>query len=241
MSDITGRIHSYESFGAVDGPGIRFVVFLQGCLLRCLYCHNPDTWKCGTGDIVSADELVENILTYRNFIAHGGVTLTGGEPLLQAEFCEAVIDKCHNNNLHVAIDTCGAVPLSQSGNAIIKADLILLDIKDIDTKDCKKLTGMGNENAFATLDFCEQNSKDVWIRHVLLPQYTLKENKLHQLGEFLSRYKCIKKVELLPYHTLGAYKWEQLGIKSELEGIEQPEQAEIEKAKGILLSYGLIL
>lgn len=239
MAEIKGRVHSYESFGAVDGPGIRFVVFLQGCLLRCLYCHNPDTWECGKGDIVTPDELVENILKYKNFISHGGITLSGGEPLLQAQFCEAVIDKCHENNFHVAIDTSGAVPLSQSGNAILKADLILLDIKDIDNEDCKKLTGMGNENALATLDFCEKNNKDVWIRQVLLPQYTLSEEKMHRLGKYLQNYKCVKKVELLPYHTLGLYKWEQLGLESKLIGIDPPTQSEIEKVKSILKSYSL--
>lgn len=241
MSDVFGKIHSYESFGAVDGPGVRFVVFLQGCLLRCLYCHNPDTWECEKGKVVSANELVQTIIQYKNFISEGGVTLSGGEPLLQAEFCEEIIDKCHENNLHIAIDTCGAVALSKSHNAISKADLILLDIKDIDNEDCKKLTSLGNENAIATLNFCEENNKNVWIRHVLVPKYTLSDDKLQRLGLFLKDFKCIKKVELLPYHTLGLYKWEGLNLKSQLEGIESPSETEIGKAKEILLSYGLPL
>ena len=241
MADIFGRIHSYESFGAVDGPGVRFVVFLQGCLLRCLYCHNPDTLDCNKGELVSSDQLMAKILSYKSFISDGGVTLSGGEPLLQPEFCEEIIDKCHENNLHITIDTSGAVPLSSAKNAMLKADLILLDIKDIESKDCKTLTGLGNENALATLNFCEKNNKNVWIRHVLVPGYTMIDEKLHALGKHLKSFCCIKKVELLPYHKLGLFKWEQLGLKSKLEGIEPPPENDIKKAKEILLSYGLKL
>jgi pyruvate formate lyase activating enzyme len=238
MRDVKGRIHSTESFGAVDGPGIRFVAFLQGCRLRCLYCHNPDTWECHGGMEVSSLELVQKILQYKNFIEKGGVTLSGGEPLLQPEFCEAVIDGCHENGLHVAIDTAGAVPLEASKVAIEKADLIILDIKDIDDEDCIKLTGFSNAETLKTLDFCEKIGKAVWIRQVLLPGYTLKEDKLHRLGKFLKPYKCVKKVELLPYHKMGLYKWEQLGIKSQIKDIEPPGEEEVKKAKEILLEYG---
>ncbi len=241
MTDIEGRIHSFESFGAVDGPGIRFVVFFQGCLLRCLYCHNPDTWECSKGEVIFAQKLVDTIYSYRNFISSGGVTLSGGEPLMQPEFCEAVIDGCHEKKLHVAIDTCGAVPLEISSNSILKADLILLDIKDIDDEDCRVLTGLGNENTLKTLEFCEENNKDVWIRQVLIPGYTLSEEKMHRLGQYLKDFKCIKKVELLPYHTLGLYKWKELGIKSQLENVEPPTNEDVQKAKEILLYYGLNL
>ena len=168
------------------------------------------------------DALIEKILSYKSFIYKGGVTLSGGEPLLQSEFCEEIIEKCHENGLHVAIDTCGAVPLEKSKNAILKSDLILLDIKDIDDNDCKTLTGKGNLNAIETLDFCEHNNKSVWIRHVLLPEYTLNFDKLKQLGAFLKNYKCIERVELLPYHTMGLDKWHQLGIKSRIEDIQPP-------------------
>jgi len=238
MAEIFGKIHSYESFGAVDGPGVRFVVFLQGCLLRCLYCHNPDTWECGKGKEISSTELIEKILSYKSFIS-GGVTLSGGEPLLQADFCEDVIDKCHENNLHIAIDTSGSVSLEKSQKAILKADLILLDIKDIDDYDCHILTGQGNKNTFATLDFCEKNKKSVWIRQVLLPNYTLDGSKLHRLGKFLKKYNCVEKVELLPYHKMGLYKWNELQIPNALDKIEPPTSDEVENAKNILREYGL--
>lgn len=239
MGGKIGRIHSFESFGAVDGPGIRYVVFLQGCLLRCLYCHNPDTWECAGGIEISSDALIEKILSYKSFIYKGGVTLSGGEPLLQSEFCEEIIEKCHENGLHVAIDTCGAVPLEKSKNAILKSDLILLDIKDIDDNDCKTLTGQGNLNAIETLDFCEHNNKSVWIRHVLLPEYTLNFDKLKQLGAFLKNYKCIERVELLPYHTMGLDKWHQLGIKSRIEDIQPPTDEEITCSRETLQEFGL--
>lgn len=241
MADVFGKIHSYESFGAVDGPGVRFVVFLQGCLLRCLYCHNPDTWECNDGKTISADELMKTILQYKNFIMKGGVTLSGGEPLLQAEFCERVIEKCHENDLHVSIDTSGAVPLSKTKNVILKADLILIDIKDIDNEDCKTLTGIGNENTLETLEFCEKNGKDVWVRQVLLPEYTLTVEKMHKLGQYLKDLKCVKKIELLPYHTLGLFKWEELGLNSQLKGIVPPLEDDVNNAKNILLSYDLKL
>ncbi|MEG0614311.1 MAG: pyruvate formate-lyase-activating protein [Oscillospiraceae bacterium] len=238
---VSGKIHSTESFGAVDGPGVRFVVFMQGCPLRCLFCHNPDTWDTEKGEIVTSDELVKKICSYKSFIAKGGVTLSGGEPLLQPEFCKAIIDGCHENSLHVAIDTSGAIPLENSANAIEAADMLLLDIKDIDDDGCKILTGKSNANAFATLDFCEKIGRDVWIRQVLLPNYTLSDEKLHRLGEFLKPYKCVKKVELLPYHTMGLYKWKELGIKSKLDGIEPPSDFDVENARKILLEYGLTL
>lgn len=241
MPDVIGRIHSTESFGAVDGPGIRFVVFLQGCPLRCLYCHNPDTWSCSEGKQISANDLVQSILSYKNFIQNGGVTLSGGEPLMQPEFCLAVIKGCQAQGLHVAVDTSGAIPLEKSAKALEAADLILLDIKDVDPEDCRRLTGFSNENTNATLDYCEKIGKEVWIRYVLLPEYTLTDEKLHRLGAFLKPYRCIKKVELLPYHKMGLYKWETLKIPSKIAHIEPPSAKEVSHAKEILVSYGLPL
>lgn len=228
-----GYIHSYESFGAVDGPGIRFVVFLSGCPLQCLYCHNPDTWVQNTKNKITADELIAKVLPYKNFISSGGVTISGGEPLLQAEFCEEFILKCKKNNLHTAIDTSGAISLDISKKAIELADLILLDVKDIDEEDCIKLTGKSNKNTFATLEYCEQIKKPVWIRHVLLPQYTLKRDKLERLAEYLKGFSCIEKIELLPYHVMGKYKWEELCMPYALDGIEPPTNEEVAEAKAI--------
>lgn len=241
MSETVGFIHSFESFGAVDGPGLRFVVFLQGCKLRCLYCHNPDTWDTNSGKEMTATELISIIKTYKSFIQNGGVTISGGEPLLQPEFCIELTEKCHENGFHVAIDTAGSVSLSQSQKAIEKADMLLLDIKDIDSNDCKALTGHSNKNAMATLDFCESLNKDVWIRHVLVPDYTLDDKKLHRLGNFLKNYKCIKKVELLPYHNMGLYKWEVIGVKNKLENTPVPTDDKIKMASNILKKYNLPL
>lgn len=239
LQDVVGWLHSTESFGAVDGPGVRFVAFLQGCPLRCLFCHNPDTWDANGGKIVTASELVKDICSYKSFIKKGGVTLSGGEPLLQADFCEAVTILCHEQGFHVALDTAGCVPLAVSHQAISAADLLLLDIKDIDSADCLTLSGQSNANALATLNFCEEIRKPVWLRHVLLPEYTLYAEKLHRLGEYIARYSCIEKVELLPFHTMGLFKWESMGLTSKLIGIEPPTEREIAAAKATLIAAGV--
>ena len=171
--EVTGRIHSIESFGSVDGPGIRYVLFLQGCPLKCLYCHNPDTWAFDDGKIVTAGEIVDDIATYRNFIEKGGVTISGGEPLLQQEFCAEVLDGCHELGLHTALDTSGIMPVEMVQDVLDKADLILLDIKSIDETMCETITGASNRNALATLRYREERGMDVWIRHVVVPGYTL--------------------------------------------------------------------
>lgn len=230
-------MHSFESFGAVDGPGIRTVVFLQGCNLRCKYCHNPDTWNMTDATIITAEDLVNKIMEYYNFIKNGGVTISGGEPLLQADFCQSVAMLCHSHGLHVAIDTSGNVDLEISRKAILEADMIMLDIKDIDDDDCILLTGKSNKNTIKTLDFCESIGKEVWIRHVLVPQYTLFADKLERLGRFLSNYSCIKMVELLPYHTMGIYKWEELNIDYQLKDVQTPSDIQINDAVSILKKY----
>ena len=179
----TGYLHSLESFGAVDGPGIRFVVFLSGCPLRCLYCHNPDTWEQKQTLRMTPPQVMEKIRSERSFLLRGGVTLSGGEPLMQPAFCEELLTLCRQEGFHTAIDTSGSIPLTQSRHAIDLADMLLLDIKDIDPEDCRMLTGKTNENALATLDHCEQTGKEVWIRHVLVPGYTLNPDKLRRLAE----------------------------------------------------------
>ena len=226
----TGYLHSLESFGAVDGPGIRFVVFLSGCLLRCLYCHNPDTWEQKQTLSMTPLQVMEKIRSERSFLCRGGVTLSGGEPLMQPGFCEELLTLCRQEGFHTAIDTSGAIPLEQSRRAIDLADMLLLDIKDIDPADCRTLTGKTNENALATLDHCERTGKPVWIRHVLVPGYTLIPAKLERLAEKLSGYRCVKRVELLPYHTMGLYKWEALGLTCKLADTPAPTDAEIAMA-----------
>lgn len=239
MSETIGYVHSLESFGAVDGPGLRFVVFLQGCRLRCLFCHNPDTWSETGGKEMTSSELITIIRSYRNFIQHGGVTISGGEPLLQPDFCYELTQACHKEKFHVAIDTAGSVPVFKCKKAVDEADMLLLDIKELNNDDCRALTGETNENELKMLDYCEETGKDVWIRHVLVPEYTLNEDKLHKLGEYISKYKCVKKVELLPYHTMGLYKWETLNMKNKLEqqGINPPSDEEVRKANDIIKSY----
>ena len=236
---MTGRIHSYESFGAVDGPGIRFVVFMQGCLLRCLYCHNPDSWDCSGGELIDAQQLLQKILAYKNFIKKGGVTFSGGEPLLQADFVAHMTALLQQHGLHVAIDTSGAVPLQRCKPAVNAADLLLLDIKALDPDLCVTLTGRDNRQALQMLDFRQQQNKPVWIRHVVVPGYTLDVDRLQQLAAFLKSYSCIERVELLPFHKMGEYKWKQLRLPYTLEAVQPPEEADLRQAKELFKSYGL--
>jgi len=227
----SGMIHSFESFGAVDGPGIRFIIFMAGCPLRCLFCHNADTWNINNGKSYTTEEVINKILTYKSFIDKGGVTISGGEPLLQSDFCEELILECKKHGLHTAIDTSGAIELKKSRNAIEASDMLLLDIKEIDENDCISLTGQSNKNTFETLEFCEKIKKPVWIRHVLIPRYTLNPDKLTRLSEYLKKFSCIERVDILPYHTMGKYKWDEIGVPYRLEGIPAPSENEINMAK----------
>ncbi len=237
---VTGRVHSIESFGTLDGPGIRYVLFLQGCPLRCLYCHNPDARSLEAGKTMTAGDVLADILTYRPFIRRGGVTLSGGEPLLQPAFAREVLAGCRENRLHCAIDTSGAIPLSDARPALDLADLVLLDIKAIDDRLCETLTGASNRNPLATLEYCEAVGKPVWIRHVLVPGYTLDDAQLQRLADHLLRFSCIRKVELLPFHKMGEYKWEALRCPYLLADTPVPTEAEVTRAKAIFRSRGLL-
>lgn len=239
MGKTIGYVHSVESFGAVDGPGVRFVVFMQGCPLRCLFCHNPDTWNKFEGTRTTADEMFEQIIQYKNFISNGGVTISGGEPLMQVDFVTDLLTLCKGAGLHTAIDTSGAIPLELAKPAIETADMLLLDIKDIDKADCLKLTGQSNGNAMAILNHCDYLEKDVWIRHVLIPDYTLKDEKLERLAKVLAWYHCIKKIELIPFHKMGEYKWEYIDTPYQLGHIEAATPEEVEHAKEIMRKYEL--
>ena len=228
-----GRIHSFESFGTLDGPGIRYVIFLQGCPLRCKFCHNPDTWDISSGKEMSVDEILPKITSCRSFLRTGGVTLSGGEPLLQKEFSLSLLQACKEAGFHTALDTAGSLPLSHSRSVIDAADMLLLDIKSLDSGICKNLTGKDNTCTLETLDYCESVSKKIWIRHVLVPNYTLNLEHLAVLAEYLSKYKCIERVELLPYHKMGAHKWQQLNLPDPLESIRPPAPFETEQAKDL--------
>lgn len=228
--NITGRIHSFESFGTLDGPGIRFVVFLQGCPLRCKYCHNPDSWNAEGGRIMTVSEIVEKIESCRSYIHSGGVTISGGEPLMQADFTRALLEACRKSGFHTALDTAGSLPLDRTAATIESADLVLLDIKALSPELCRRLTGSGNKNELATLNYCEKRGKPVWIRHVLVPGWTLDRGKLKKLALFLRSYHCVEKVELLPFHRMAEFKWKALGFPNPFENVREPSADEYKKA-----------
>lgn len=231
--EMRGRIHSYESFGTLDGPGIRFVVFLQGCPLRCRYCHNPDTWNPNRGEEVSVSDVVRKVESLRNFIRSGGVTLSGGEPLLQPEFSLALLNEFRRRGIHSALDTAGSMPLEASRPVVDAADLLLLDVKALDSALCRRLVGSDNSNELAVLEHCEKTGKDVWIRHVLVPGWTLVDSRLRDLAEYLKRFQCVKRIDLLPYRRLGIEKWRKLGLPELLRDVREPTRAECEAAERI--------
>ncbi|MDD2649245.1 MAG: pyruvate formate-lyase-activating protein [Eubacteriales bacterium] len=234
-----GYIHSYETFGAVDGPGIRFIVFMQGCRLRCRYCHNPDTWEFKKGSPVSAAEVLSRILEYRSYIKRGGVTISGGEPLEQHDFVLELLRLLHEYGLHTAIDTAGSLPLGKTHDIIETADMLLLDIKELDARDAIALTGMSSRNTLDTLDYTRDIGKPVWIRHVLVPNVTMISEKLERLADYLRRYPNIERVDLLPFHKMGEYKWEGCGTPYTLKNTKAPSADELERAKQIFKKAGL--
>ena len=235
---VVGAIHSFDSFGAVDGPGIRFVIFFQGCPLRCRFCHNPDTWDQSAGKLYTPEEIVSEILPYRPFLRLGGVTLSGGEPLYQPEFAAALLAQLKAEGFHTALDTSGGVPLRACQAAVDMADLLLLDIKALDPAVCQNLTGRDNRNALAILNHCRTTGKPVWIRHVLVPGYTLDPDQLRRLAVFLQDFSCVERVELLPFHQMGAYKWKELGLDYTLEDAPVPSSGQVEAAKAIFHEAG---
>ncbi len=239
MHNVLGRIHSVESFGTLDGPGIRYVLFLQGCPMRCLYCHNPDSWHVERGQEIGSVDVVNDIIRYKSFIASGGVTLSGGEPLMQPEFAASILEGCHEHGLHTALDTSGAVSLLACRPAVELADLVLLDIKAAEDSLFRQITGRSMDNTLDLLDACQRMHKPVWIRHVLVPGLTLDNAQLHQLGQLLKPYTCIERVELLPFHKMGEYKWEALGETYTLETTQPPEPEQVEHARELLRGFGL--
>lgn len=235
-----GNIHSLESFGTVDGPGIRFVVFMQGCPLRCLFCHNPDTWNINQNAKyqLSPEQLFDEVIRYKSFIKRGGVTVTGGEPLVQAQFVTDFFRLCEKNNIHTALDTSGAIFNDDTCNTIRNSKLVLLDIKSLDNNMSIKLTGQSNENTLKTLEFIEAEKIPVWIRHVVVPQYTDDDILLRNLAKYLSNYKMIQRIEILPYHTLGVYKYKQLNIPYRLDGVSALSINRANEIRKMFGSYG---
>ncbi len=236
-----GYVHSIESFGSSDGPGVRFIVFLTGCTLRCRYCHNPDTWEMSKGTLTEADELIKKSLRYKNYWGeNGGITISGGEPLLQPDFLIDILKKAHDNGINTAIDTAGApfhTSLSdEKFEEIMKyTDTVLLDIKHIDEDEHVKLTGSTGVNIKEMAERLSDMNKPVWIRYVLVPGINDSEEYLLRLRDFLSKLKNIQKIDVLPYHTLGVFKWEQLGLKYTLDGVNPPDGAMVDKVRNILM------
>ncbi|MEY3255521.1 MAG: pyruvate formate lyase-activating protein [Cyanobacteriota bacterium] len=240
-SQIWGRIHSLETCGTVDGPGIRFVIFTQGCLLRCLYCHNPDTRDIKTGKEITVGELVTEIEKYRSYMEFtgGGVTISGGEPLLQPEFVREVFRQCQELNIHTALDTSGFPDLTTSKSVLEFVDLVLLDIKSFDPNIYLHVAGVSIEPTLRFAEYLQEINKPTWIRFVLVPYLTDGDENVRQLAEFVSKLTNVEKVEILPFHKLGEYKWHELGYHYELGNTIPPSLEEIEKVKDIFSCYGV--
>ena len=236
-----GRVHSIESFGSVDGPGVRFIVFLKGCHMRCQFCHNPDTWDINGGEIKTADELLSQALRYKSYWKKGGgITVSGGEPLLQIDFLIEFFTKAKAKGIHVTLDTSGnpftrEEPFFSKFNELMKVtDLVMLDIKQIDEADHKILTGWSNSNILDMARYLSEINKPVWIRHVLVPGGSDNDEQLIKLDKFIKTLKNIDRVEVLPYHSLGAFKWEELGIDYPLKDILPPTKDRIDNANKLL-------
>ena len=239
--NMNGFIHSTESFGSVDGPGVRFVIFVAGCPMRCQFCHNPDTWNMQVGEQKSADELLAQALRYRSYWKDGGgITVSGGEPLLQMDFMIELFQKAKEKGINTTIDTSGAPftreePFFGKFNELMKyTDLLLVDIKHIDDEQHKLLTGQTNKNILDMARYLSEIGKPVWIRHVLVPEKSDKDEYLKELYKFIKTLDNVEKVEVLPYHTFGEYKWKELGYDYPLAGIEPPTKERIKNANEIL-------
>lgn len=241
MSDIKGRIHSVESFGSVDGPGVRYIFFLQGCHMRCKYCHNPETWSMTGGELVTPQEAFDKAYRYHNYWKDkGGITVSGGEALIQIDFVTELFKIAKKNGVHTTLDTSGnpftmEEPFISKFNELMEVtDLFLLDIKHIDDEKHKELTGWTNSNIIQLAKYLSDNNKDMWIRHVLVPTITDDEESLKKLSAFVKTLKTVKRFEVLPYHTLGVFKYENLGVEYALKDILPPTREEIQRANDIL-------
>lgn len=240
-----GYVHSIETFGSVDGPGIRFVVFMQGCRLRCAFCHNPDTWNIGGGTPYTAQELIDQAVDYQAYWGdEGGITVSGGEPLLQIDFILELFKLAKEKGIHTAIDSCGGPftredPFFSVYDELMQyTDLVLMDIKHINNEFHKKYTMAENTNILEMARDLAERDIPMWIRHVLVPEHSDFDEDLEALSDFIqSLGSAVKNVEVLPYHKLGVYKYKELGIPYRLEGIEPPTKDRVENANRILKTY----
>lgn len=239
---MSGRIHSLESFGTVDGPGVRYVVFLQGCPMRCAYCHNPDTWDTNGGTIMEAADIIEQYERNVGFYKDGGITVTGGEPLLQVDFLLELFTLAKQKGIHTCIDTSGIVYKSENKDLIGKldklmelTDLVMLDIKHIDSQKHRELTAQPNEGILAFAEYLSDRGIDIWIRHVVVPTITDDDTYLYQLGYFIGGLKTLRALDVLPYHTMGEVKYQKLGMEYKLKGIPAMDKEKVIDKKEVIL------
>ena len=237
---MTGYIHSKESFGTVDGPGIRYVLFMQGCPMRCLYCHNPDTWEVNAGTLTTTDEILDEYKKNRSFYTNGGITVTGGEPLVQIDFVTELFQKAKAEGIHTCIDTSGITfnpNKTEKFDELVKyTDLVMLDIKHIDSEKHNALTGHGNENILAFAKYLEKKNVPLWVRHIIVEGITDHPEDLVKLGEFIGTLGNLKALDVLPYHTMGVSKYEEMGINYPLKELKALPLSEAVKAKEFILS-----
>lgn len=237
-----GYVHSIESCGTVDGPGLRYVIFLQGCPMRCLYCHNPDTWTPNTGDTMTVDEVLEGFYSNIPFYRHGGVTVTGGEPMMQMDFLIELFEKLHKDNIHTCIDSSGImfqpdnpVFMEKLDRLLAVTDLIMLDIKHINEAEHKKLTSHSNKRILAFARYLDEKQIPIWIRHVVVPGITLYRDYLEELGRFIGSLNNVKALDVLPYHSMGKVKYDNLGMDYPLKDTKDATKEEAVAAKNIIL------
>lgn len=237
-----GRIHSLESFGTVDGPGVRYVVFVQGCPMRCKYCHNPDTWEFNAGTLMDPDYIIEQYERNKGFYNGGGITVTGGEPLMQIDFLIELFEKAKKKGIHTCIDTSGIAFNPQNADLLAKfdklmplTDLVMLDIKHIDPEKHFELCKQHNENILAFCSYLNEKKVDMWIRHVVVPGITDEDEYLYKLGYFIGQFTNLRALDVLPYHTMGEKKYENLGIEYPLKGVPaMSKEVVVEKKKVII-------
>lgn len=237
-----GRIHSLESFGTVDGPGVRFVVFVQGCPMRCLYCHNPDTWEMNTGTLMEPSYIIEQYERNSSFYKGGGLTVTGGEPLMQVDFLIDLFTLAKEKNIHTCIDSSGiafnpdnAPFMAKMDHLMELTDLVMLDIKHIDPAKHKELTSQPNKNILKFAEYLNEKNVDMWIRHVIVPGITDEDEYLFQLGYFIGQFHNLKALDALPYHTMGESKYEKLGIEYKLKGVPPMDKSVLLEKKKVIL------
>lgn len=233
---VTGRIHSFQSMGAVDGPGLRYVVFFQGCPLRCAFCHNPDTWEMTGGAEYTVEQVLERVLRCRGYLKKGGVTATGGEPLAQGEFVEELFRQLRREGIHTALDTSGAVPLDRAERVLEQTDLVLADLKFTTEEEYRRYTGDSLSHTLEFLELCRKKGIPLWIRHVVIPGLTDTEENIQKLGKLLEPYPNVERVELLPFRTLCLEKYRTLGIPFPLEGTPEMDLNQIRELEKLLSS-----